>query len=272
VIRKMDSIESLGFHVIQVAYDETSTSPHQMFIKQHSVKNTDNAPTLFLVNVPCYCSKPALNNIFKDCGPIDSIRLAERPGPAPPSDDSSGSKIILNYIKKTSHKFKVAYITFKASDSIDIALQLSSDVIHYMSTKERPVLTGLAKWMEAYASRYPDTALVQKEADLFMAAWDQKEAEEKDAEVDALLPDAEGWVTIPVKKNTSVLNKKEKNEKRINKKADRKKRNEKELQNFYLFQQREAKRDKIAVLRQQFEEDKKRIAQMQQLRKFKPFA
>lgn len=264
----MESIESLGFHVIQVAFDDSTETPHSMFIKRHSVKTSDNSSTLFVVNVPCYCNNIGLENIFRDCGPITSILIRERPGPS--NDTNDNGSIILNYVKKVSHKFKVAYITFENADSIDIALQISGDTIRYMSTADHPVLTGIEKWIKQYADRYPDASLVQKESDEYMRKFDEKEKLEKEALSDALQPDEDGWVTIPVKKKTS--SKKEKKEKRINKKTERKKRIEKELQNFYLFQQREAKRDKIATLRQQFEEDKKRIAQMQQLRKFKPFS
>lgn len=45
----------------------------------------------------------------------------------------------------------------------------------------------------------------------------------------------------------------------------------KELKNFYRFQMREEKRTKLAELRQKFEQDKEKIAQMKAARKFKPF-
>ena len=44
-----------------------------------------------------------------------------------------------------------------------------------------------------------------------------------------------------------------------------------ELVNFYRFQMREAKRERLAALRQRFEEDKARIAKMKAARKFMPF-
>ena len=51
----------------------------------------------------------------------------------------------------------------------------------------------------------------------------------------------------------------------------KKKRRKKELQNFYGFQKREAKRDHLEVLRAKFEKDKARIARLKAARKFKPF-
>jgi len=263
----MESIESLGFHTICVAFNTTTKSPHTMFVKRHSVKSSKQNNTLFAVNVPCYCNEVALKNIFADCGPITSVHIRERPG-SYEDDAAHSSSLIMNFIKKTPNTFKVAYVCFENSDSVDIALQISSDTVRYMSTEEKPVLTGMKKWIKQYAARYPDRALVQKEADDYMTAYDAEEQKKKDDEIDALEPDAEGWVTVPVKRKAAPTKK----EIKKSKKAEKKMRIEKELQHFYMFQQREAKRDKIANLRQQFEEDKKRIAQMQQLRKFKPFS
>jgi len=265
----MDSIEGLGFHMITVAMDTTTTTPHTMFIKRHSVKSShNNNNTLFAVNVPCYCNETALTNIFQDCGPISSVHLRERPGSFE-EDAAQTPSLILNYIKKERCTFKVAYICFENSDSVDIAMQISPDTVRYMSTEERPVLTGMAKWVKQYRDRYPDVSLVQKEADEYMTKFDAGELQKKSELKDAMEPDEEGWVTVPVKRKTPAMTRKEL---KRSKKAEKKIRVEKELQHFYMFQQREAKRDKIATLRQQFEEDKKRIAQMQQQRKFKPFS
>jgi ribosomal RNA-processing protein 7 len=44
-----------------------------------------------------------------------------------------------------------------------------------------------------------------------------------------------------------------------------------ELKNFYRYQMREEKREKLADLRKKFEEDKIKIASMKLARKFKPF-
>ena len=45
----------------------------------------------------------------------------------------------------------------------------------------------------------------------------------------------------------------------------------KELVNFYRFQMREKKQDELVTLRKRFEEDKAKIAQLKQTRKFKPY-
>lgn len=56
-------------------------------------------------------------------------------------------------------------------------------------------------------------------------------------------------------------------------KADRqvKPQKKKELVNFYRFQMREQKRDQLVELRKKFEADRKKIEQLKQTRKFRPY-
>ena len=55
------------------------------------------------------------------------------------------------------------------------------------------------------------------------------------------------------------------------KQRSRKKKKQLELKNFYRFQIRQEKVEKLEELRQKFEEDKQRVAMMKESRKFKPF-
>ena len=52
--------------------------------------------------------------------------------------------------------------------------------------------------------------------------------------------------------------------------ARKKKKKQKEMADFYHFQQHERKREGLMKLREQFEQDKERIARMRADRKFKP--
>merc|ERR1712080_223558 len=117
-----------------------------MFIKRHSVK-TDNKRTLFVVNVPCYCNKIALTNVFSQSGPIKSICISDRPG-SKHEDSKESANVILDYVRKQPCTFKVAYVEFEDADSVDIAMKLNFGVVRYMSTQDKPVLTGIEKWMK----------------------------------------------------------------------------------------------------------------------------
>ena len=137
--------------------------------------------------------------------------------------------------------------------------------VYYMSQKEKPLNSGMKKWCTEYKKQYPNPKIVQKKVDEFMAEFDLKEAKEK-AELERLAnePDEEGWTVVTHGKKTLG------DAERVTKR-ERKKRQKKELANFYTFQQRESKREHIAILRKKFEEDKKKIQQLRAARKFKPF-
>ena len=51
----------------------------------------------------------------------------------------------------------------------------------------------------------------------------------------------------------------------------KKKKKAKELVDFYHFQQHERKRSQLLKLREQFEQDKSKIAKMREARAFKPY-
>lgn len=80
----------------------------------------------------------------------------------------------------------------------------------------------------------------------------KREAEEKD----------DGWIMVKKRKNPTDISE-------IAKKTKKKKNTE--LKNFYRFQFREEKRNRLAQLREQFEKDKEKIKKMKEQRKFKPF-
>ncbi|XP_057311769.1 ribosomal RNA-processing protein 7 homolog A-like isoform X2 [Hydractinia symbiolongicarpus] len=206
-------------HSIQCSFNDLSDEPHTLFMKRHSAKNTEGSNrTLFVVNVPSYCDEDGLRNIFSDCGFITAVHILDQPGEINVFLNRTN---VLRYIVKKVNTFKVAYVVFKHENSIDTALEMSSSVVRYISTKENPVVTGIDKWINEYEKKYPAEDVIQDDIDEYMKKFDEQQF--------------------------------------------------KELMNFYLFQQRESKRDKIADLRQKFEEDKKRITQMRQQRNFKPF-
>jgi ribosomal RNA-processing protein 7 len=103
-----------------------------------------------------------------------------------------------------------------------------------------------------------------------MIAFDEQEAAaERERKLKEGVADEDGFVTVSYK-NT---HKRQRGvaEEDTSKKRKRNKKPAKELKNFYRFQVREEKRERLADLRKKFEEDKARIARMKAQRKFKPF-
>ena len=58
-------MESLGFHVIPVKWDKETESGHTLMYKKHIMK-TGVSKTLFVTNVPCYCTEVRLKS-FNVC-------------------------------------------------------------------------------------------------------------------------------------------------------------------------------------------------------------
>ena len=54
-----------GFHKIKVKFDENQDVCHVLYLKDHSVREendqTPNGRTLFVLNIPPYCTKVGLN-------------------------------------------------------------------------------------------------------------------------------------------------------------------------------------------------------------------
>ena len=157
-------------------------------------------------------------------------------------------------------------MVFIKSASVDKIIKNDLNETLLISTDSNPVKTGIEKWCMEYKKQYPNPDDLQKKVDKYMAAFDAKtEKEKQELEKIANQTDDEGWTLVsyggkklsaPAKKVTT---------------KERKKRQKKELVNFYTFQQRESKREHIAVLRKKFEEDKKKIEMMRAARKFRPF-
>jgi len=256
------------FHVLTISFWSTSSeneidsvSPHCIFYKKH----VGEGPTLFLMNIPPYCDKICLKSLFKDCGTIKSINIVSTPRL---KSESEAPIPLLKMMETVEKDFQYAYVTFNEESSVDVALDMSKSKI-IRNIKVDDSLVGLNRWMKDYGELYPKESSVQSIVNEYMVEYDLNKAKEEEARKEEGQPDDEGWVTVPVKKkpNQDAQNAK----KKFNKKLEKKKRSEKELMSFYLFQQREEKREKVAALRLKFEDDKKRITQLRQQRKFKPF-
>ena len=103
-----------GFKIAKVAFDASHTSPHYLYFKKHThQKQNDLTPpgkTLFVVNVPPYCTKKGLKNVFQGFGPISSVYIHDSPGPVlqPTSEH--------NIFHKEKYQFKVRLRTLAKDD------------------------------------------------------------------------------------------------------------------------------------------------------------
>ncbi|KAK0087481.1 hypothetical protein PV325_000922 [Microctonus aethiopoides] len=243
-----------NFRTLWLKYT-TSSDPHQVFFKEHSVRNQDpecpKGKTLFVLNVPPYVNLKLLKAVFhQNCGPVKFAKF------------QSG---------RPKGGFKIAFIVFMRESSLEKALTLKKDVTFVLNTEENPCILGIQQWCKEYNS-----AVVQNEKELkstiekYMESYDSKVEAKLTANVEE--EENDGWTTVSSKKKRgqfapvrkeSTIEKIQTVEERKNKK--------KQLLNFYTFQIRESKKQHLAELRKKFELDKQKLQQLKAKRTFKPF-
>ncbi|XP_066489986.1 ribosomal RNA-processing protein 7 homolog A [Tiliqua scincoides] len=261
-----------GFAAIPVKFSEKYKSPHYLYVKKHQVRedaDTNRPPdrTLFVLNVPPYCTEECLSRLFSGCCSVQSVEMCGKPSPGE-KPEAPKSKFFHN---KTSQGFQVAYVVFKSPAGLQGVKSLSTQGPLVISSDTHPVQTGIRKWISRYEASVVDPAELKTEVDAFMQVYDQKVVEEEaKAEKEDGVPDEEGWVKVTRKGRRPGLPRTEAANLRALEREKRK-RARKELLNFYAWQHRENKKEHIAHLRKKFEEDKQKIALMRAQRKFRPY-
>ncbi|NXL31575.1 RRP7A protein, partial [Glaucidium brasilianum] len=261
-----------GYTALAVKFGARQRSPHYLLVKEHQVRegaDTAYPPrrTLFVLNVPPYCSPDALSGLFARCGRVQSVDICDKPGTGEKKEKLT-SKF---FNRKTVTGFQVAYVVFRKPAGVQAAKALSQEGPLLISTESHPVKTGISKWIALYAASVVDQEELKAEVDAYMQDYDKKIAEEEaKAAKEEGVPDEEGWVKVTRKGRKPGLPRTEAANLRVLEREKQKKAR-KELLNFYAWQHRETKREHIAQLRKKFEEDKQKIALMRAQRKFRPY-
>ncbi|CAJ0647567.1 19335_t:CDS:2 [Entrophospora sp. SA101] len=269
----LSEIPTTGFKVlpIEVSYhsnlndkDSLISANHYCYFKQHEShtnnnKNDDNLPadkTLFITNLPVDATELHIKELFKECGIIKKVRIHKTAG-------------------------SPAHIIFQSSDGLSKALNMVQkrriwsaidEKVKEKGEKHVPKL-GLSKWIQEYYSLYTDPKDLQAKIDDFMLNFEKTEQKKrKELEERLNKPDEDGFITVTRVGKRSV-NTDGKISVTAIKPEDVKnlKPKNKELDDFYRFQLRETKRNKLVELRKKFEEDKQKIAKLKESRGFKPY-
>ncbi|XP_041447326.1 ribosomal RNA processing 7 homolog A S homeolog isoform X1 [Xenopus laevis] len=259
-----------GYTAVPVKFSEERRTHHYLYIKEHKVREDldQTRPqnrTLFVLNVPPYCTKESLSQIFTSCSPVESVELQDKPGPSETQSNSVSKHFSLRHLKG----FKVAYVVFKHPSGVQAFKSFKVKKPIVLSGIGHSIKTGINKWIDNYRASLTDVAELQAEVDEFMKGYDERVAEEK-AKQEEGVPDEEGWVKVTRKGRRPGLARTEAVNIRVTEREKRK-RAQKELLNFYAWQHRESKREHLAELRKKFEEDKQKIALMRAQRKFRPY-
>lgn len=240
-------------------------------MREHFIRLMDpNKPrgrTLFLLNIPPYVTEDSLRTFFKKIGAVISVCFAAKPG----RDETEKWKQNCDEFSTTEppYKFKVAYVVFQKSNSVEKALKVTSLDLFNPDSSESYVESGMQLWFTQYEQRILNEDVTQELIDKFMANYDEREKTALEAAKNSEA-DANGWVTVGKQGRNAGFEQKESTLNRLEDKLNPGKK-KKELENFYTFQIRESKMKNIIDLRRKFEEDKKKIEILKKTRRFRPF-
>ncbi|XP_029945852.1 ribosomal RNA-processing protein 7 homolog A isoform X2 [Salarias fasciatus] len=226
--------------------------------------------TLFVLNIPPYCSEGVVKELFSQFGVIQSVELLDHPG----SVQESGPKLAKIFMPPAKQGFKVGYVVFKKASSISAVKSHPHDVPLVVCTEERQVKTGVQKWIQQYTESLIQPEKLQEIVDSFMQDYDKRKEQEEERqrqEAEQQQEDEEGWVKVTRghKGAKARPHSEAANQRTLQREKQKKKR--KELMNFYTWQHRNTQKEHIAELRKKFEEDKQRIALLRAQRKFRPY-
>ena len=128
--------------------------------KEHNVRVLEPSKppdrTLFCANIPPWLDVQAIKRIFSASGPIENIYFEFEPSVGAPTTPPASNQFFPSPSDPytTGRGFKFAYIVYERASGARNALNnLKSDQVHVVSSKERPIQTGLKKWISQYNSQ-----------------------------------------------------------------------------------------------------------------------
>ncbi|XP_042408912.1 ribosomal RNA-processing protein 7 homolog [Zingiber officinale] len=189
-------------------------------------------------------------------------------------DEDCSSGIKEKVKKNEKSKKEIDLHISKNNSELGILNTVDAIKVDEISLVDEDSSCGMRKWINDYKQNRPGLKILQERIDEFIIAHEaQLEKEKKEREAQA----AEGGWTVVVhhkgrKKTTdpesgiavgsvaqaAVLDNMAKKKTKV-------------AEDFYRFQKREARRSEIMMLQSKFEQDKKRIKQLRDARKFKPY-
>lgn len=238
---------------MELKFSDSSTCGHQIFIKDSDCKDSETRPkdkTVLVCNVPPYVTGDGLRNAFSDVGKIERVEFQKRPGLQEPSENIDG--------------FKVAYVVFR--DVASVIEVLKVETLNFISSKSKPCLVGLDKWIKEYNNSICDHAKLEAEITKYMLKYDKQQEKKQKEEI----TDDDGWTVVTKKGRNPGLARKESVTNKLLEKHNKGFENKCKT-DFYAFQKREEKLKRIQKLKKQFEEDKKKVELLKKSRKFKPY-
>ena len=253
-----------GFRVVPLPLRRSDGFARFLFMREHVDKSgATQGRTLFVTNVGDDGAGARLEAVFGTCGEIEKIELLRGGG-----DEARATS--------------AAHVTFKSRAALRRALSLRPEAVASAlgppAARPSPAdgcARSCARLRRPTADRGAAARGTSSSARSSRRRRARRRARAAARDMADGVADEDGFITVTYKKKRRHDDADDGDDTAAGAAAAngrRKKRKKNlELVNFYRFQMREAKRERLAALRQRFEEDKARIAKMKAARKFMPF-
>ncbi|KAG0652754.1 Ribosomal RNA-processing 7 [Hyphodiscus hymeniophilus] len=284
---------------------------HTLYLRPHAPKipTESDSRSLFIVNVPVDSTIAHFKGVFKSligAGRVEDVRF-EHEQRNVSSQPPTQALVVMSKKEKNKKRKRgeedpveidaslpqiwdrdllrsgsTAVVVLVDEKSVESALKTVRKLHKSKSKDDRwpvwgqgvegkaPAL-GSARYLSHHKMRYPDTAILQKNVDAFMTAWNHNEDEKaRSAKRQRNVPDEDGFVTV-TKGGRIGPARRDDVERKQAELEEREKKKREELGDFYRFQMRERRKAEQGELVKQFEEDKKRVEAMKEKRgRFRP--
>ena len=246
---------STSYSVLPIKLHPNSAITRYLYLKPQTSTASSDTPgippgrAIFVAGLPAELHEGALLHLFSKFGEVERAAL-------------HGSRV----------SALVLYATKKGRDSL-LKAAATGKIVKLDVQPPQAGPRGLKAWVEAHKAQKPGNAVLQRQLDAWMDAFEEEEGRRKTAALAAMEED--GWTVVQRhkgrKKNTSASG--------VTVGAvaaaaaaarAAKKRPAATYSDFYRFQQREKRRSELLDLREKFEEDKRRLAELKAVRNFKP--
>ncbi|KAI9598265.1 ribosomal RNA-processing protein 7-domain-containing protein [Syncephalis fuscata] len=263
--------------------DDNSDSNDDKHDSTHNRRYSEKDRILFVLNLPIDTTEADIRHWFRDAGVIESVRFQtiQQYNECYNITPNNDATLVNQRLRPLLDAGSYAHVVFLEPLGLQRALAMTSRTRRWRdeATAEKSktqLAVGLERYKLAYTSTRPSSAILSKQADDYIIKHEAQERA-KEANLSAMynVPDADGFVTVVrhhrKRGNTDGRGTVKAIRAEEAAKLKEKTGQDKERVDFYRFQHREAKREKLLDLRRKFEQDKERIARMRTNRRFNPY-
>ncbi|KAG2195456.1 hypothetical protein INT47_000421 [Mucor saturninus] len=275
-----------GFKILPVVVDSAKSVRHYFYMRKHESKAIVDEDikdrTLFLLNLPADTTDRHIRKLFKGHA-IEQITYkdfgssaAEEYHKRAVNDETKENNKHVRELRKLFTCGSSAHVVFTTEEDLSSVLNMRRVEKKWASDDSTEQPLGFERYVLAYDLSRPNAAELQQEVDSYMMKFKADEYQKEREKLERMNQmDDDGFTTVVRHKKTKASDgtihvgsiTAEAAEAQKVHQAKKKK----ELVNFYRFQMREKKQNELVDLRRRFEEDKAKIAQLKQTRKFKPY-